>query len=138
MTLLNSCRRPIARMAVGAGLMLFTFIATGRAETWTLEVETARVVTGKSGEYSYLRIRLTGDGASQLAELEEAKARGKEKARPKEIRVDGLPVAAAMIELKRGELRVTIQGLDGDKALALTERLNDKRARVEVVETAAK
>jgi hypothetical protein len=114
-------------------LLSFALIATAHAETWNLEVETAQVVAGKSGEGNYLRIRLTDDGADQLADLlEEAKAR------PKEIRVDGLPILVGRIDLKRRELRVTIQGLDDDRALVLTERLNDKRARVEVIETAGK
>jgi hypothetical protein len=131
MALLNSLRGLGASRATVVALMLFAFTETAHAEIWNLEVETARVVTGQSSDDSFLRIRLTENGADQFRGLlEQPKTRVPEaKELTWELRVHRLDISTAAVDLKRRELRVFMRGLDGEKLQALAERLSDKRAR---------
>jgi len=133
MSLLNPYREPAARKAAAAVLMLFALVETGRAETWNLEVATARVVAGQQVDGSVVSILLTDAGVDQFDGLI-----GEPKERQKEVRVDGRAISVARFDRKRRELRVFMRGLDNDEAQVLAERLNGKAARVEVVETAGK
>jgi hypothetical protein len=133
--ILPNVQRGLCASEVSAIVLALTIAigAPARAETWELDVATARAVADEQSGGGFVSILLSEAGVDLFDRLT------KEATGPaKEVRVDGLAISLARYDRARRELRVRLRDMSYGDAQALAGRLASKTAKVEVIDAAEK
>jgi hypothetical protein len=118
---------------VAALVFCAAFVSTAGAETWELEVVAARPIIAQPSDGGRVSVLLSRMSIALFDNLIRPA-----KGATKQIHVDGAPVALAVYDRERGELKIKLGGINDDEARALADRLVAKVAKIEVVEAAEK